>query len=338
MFIPNYENIVKAARNEKSDRIPLYEHIVAVNIMEQILGCKFTDYYKDYCDFHIAMGYDTVPFECGFGGILPGGGALGGHKPGVIKCRKDFDEYPWDTLFDRYIQHYENHYKALAAVLPEGMKAVGGVGNGVFECVQDLTSYETLCYIRGDDEELYADLFSKVGDGLVKVWEYVVENHSDMFCVFRFGDDLGFKSATLIPPDDIREFVIPQYRRITDIVHQTGKPFLLHSCGNLLEVMDDIIDGAKIDAKHSNEDIIAPFSTWLEDYGRIGNFGGLDTDMLCDLSLFEVVPYVTDIYNACVKKGRGVAIGSGNSITPYVSLNRYVEAYTTIRRLRGEDI
>ena len=32
--------------------------------------------------------------------------------------------------------------------MPEGMKAIGGVGYGIFECVQDLVGYEDLCYMR----------------------------------------------------------------------------------------------------------------------------------------------------------------------------------------------
>ena len=35
MFIPDYHNLVKAARNEKCDRIPLYEHIISPGIMER---------------------------------------------------------------------------------------------------------------------------------------------------------------------------------------------------------------------------------------------------------------------------------------------------------------
>lgn len=46
--------------------------------------------------------------------------------------------------------------------------------------------------------------------------------------------------------------------------------------------MDEIIETTGIDAKHSNEDAIAPFSKGVEDYGqRIGNLGGLDMDVIC---------------------------------------------------------
>lgn len=39
------------------------------------------------------------------------------------------------------------------------------------------------------------------------------------------------------------------------------------SC-QLFDVMDDIINIAKIDAKHSNEDQIAPFPVWVEKIWR----------------------------------------------------------------------
>ena len=46
------------------------------------------------------------------------------------------------------------------------------------------------------------------------------------------------------------------------MAHDAGKPFILHSCGNLEAVYPDLIDDVGIDAKHSNEDTIAPFSRW----------------------------------------------------------------------------
>ena len=44
--------------------------------------------------------------------------------------------------------------------------------------------------------------------------------------------------------------------------------------------MNDIIN-LGVDAKHSNEDQIAPFSEWIEKYSeRIGLFGGFDLNLL----------------------------------------------------------
>jgi len=347
MFIPDYNNAVKAAKNENSPRIPLYEHIISPLIMEKIQGKNFADlskggfsekkeFFLHYNQFFPDMGYDTVSWECCVGAVMPGSGSLGGHKEGVIQSRKDFDSYPWNSIPDLYFKRYGDFFRAFGEKLPKGVKGIGGVGNGIFECVQDITGFENLCYIKADDIDLYRHLFQKVGDLLAAIWTRFLREYGDLYCVCRFGDDLGFKSSTLITADDIRELVIPQYRRIISIIHNTGKPFLFHSCGCIFNVMEEII-AAGIDAKHSNEDVISPYSRWINDYGsRIGNFGGLDTDVLCDSSQIDLVSYTTDVYRLCEAKGHGVAIGSGNSIPDYVSVARYCRMLETVRKLRGE--
>jgi len=346
-FVPDYRNIVNAATNKKSDRIPLYEHSISASIMEKITGKKIKDlpggnfsdikeFYRQYNHFFPDMGYDTVSCEFNAGEPMPGSGSLGGHKQGVIQTRKDFEEYPWDSLPDNFFNYHREHIRAFVETLPEGVKGIGGVGYGVFECVQDITGFENLCYIKADDEELYRGLFEKVGSMLAAIWTRLLAEYGDAFCVCRCGDDLGFKSATLLPPEDIRALVIPQYRRIISIIHAAGKPFLLHSCGCIFDVMEDLI-GAGIDAKHSNEDVIAPYSRWINDYGsRIGNFGGIDTDTLSASSHVDLVSYATGIFRLCEAKGRGVAIGSGNSIPDYVSPDRYCQMLDTVRTLRKE--
>ena len=342
--MPNYMNIVNAALNKPTEYMPLYEHSISDIFMEKVTGKTFRhlhhenpiEYHRHYCAFFKDMGYDTVSYECGLGPIMPGSGALGEGKDGVIKTRQDFDAYPWDKLPELYFQRYTAHFDALCETMPQGMKAIGGVGYGVFECVQDVVGFHELCLIRADDEELFADLFKAVGDAMATIWKEVLTRWGDILCVCRFGDDLGFKSATLLPPEDIREHIIPQYKRLISIIHGFDKPFLLHSCGKIDNVMEDII-GAGINAKHSNEDIIAPFSFWIQTYGnRIGNFGGLDTDALCDISPLDIEKYTTDVYKICAAKGHGVAIGSGNSIPEYVCRNRYLKAIEIIRKLRGE--
>ena len=344
---PDYGNIVNAALNKKTNRIPMYEHIISTKIMETIQGKKFgelyagnyadkKEFFRNYCGFFRDCGYDAVSFECCVGYIMPGSGALGNHKEGIIKTRADFDAYPWDKIPEIFFSRHREYYRALAETMPSGMKGIGGVGNGIFECVQDIVGFEQLCYIKSDDENLYAGLFAKVGDTLVKIWKQFLDEFGDLFCVCRMGDDLGYKTNTLLSAQDIRKFIIPQYRRIVDEIHAHGKPFLLHSCGNLFNVMDDIINGAGIDAKHSNEDVISPYSKWINDYGdRIGNFGGLDTDVLCDSSAVDLVSYTTGVYRLCESKGRGAAIGSGNSIPDYTSPGRYSLMMETVRSLRG---
>lgn len=348
MFIPNYKNLENAARNLPSDRIPLYEHNIAPCFMERVTGKQFAhlqdgtpdekrQFFRSYNAFQKDMGYDTITFEGCITEILPGGGALGKHKKGIIQTREDFERYPWDTLCDLYFDAYAQHFAALRDTMPEGMRAIGGVGNGIFECVQDLVGLEDLCYMKIDDEELYQEMFSRIGDLLVEIWQRFLAEFGDVYCVCRFGDDLGFRSSTLLHQEDVKKLIIPQYKRVVEVVHSAGKPFLLHSCGCIFNVMDELINTAKIDAKHSNEDAIAPYKEWIDRYGKqIGNFGGLDTDALCDLNPCDIEGYTAQVFEVCTAKGHGIAIGSGNSIPDYVSVERYLKANRLLRRLRGE--
>jgi uroporphyrinogen decarboxylase len=346
-FVPDYTNVLNAAGNVKPRRMPLYEHIISDRIMEKILGRSFAglqegkevdkrEYFRNYNSFFKKMGYDTVSFERCIGPAMPGSGALGNHKPGVIKNSEDFLKYSWSEVPEIFFEKYALDYKLMGEELPAGMKAVGGPGNGVFECVQDVVGYMDLCYIAVDDPELYAGLFSKVGDMMYEIWRQFMERFGDLYAVLRFGDDLGFKSSTLISADDIRKHIIPQYKRIISLVHSYGKPFLLHSCGNIFDIMGDIIDSAGIDAKHSNEDQIAPFSVWVERYGdRIGNFGGVDTDVLCRRNEQEIKEYVREVIGCSIDK-KGFALGSGNSIPDYVPVEGYLAMVDAAREYRGE--
>ena len=104
----------------------------------------------------------------------------------------------------------------------------------------------------------------------------------------------------------------------------------------IFDVMDDLIDTAKIDAKHSNEDVIAPFDRWVTDYGsRIGNFGGIDTDAVCRLDRAALKEYILEVISKCKGHG-GFAFGSGNSIPTYVPLENYINMLEIVREYRGE--
>lgn len=349
-FTPDYTNIVKAASNQWVDRMPLYEHIIGGRTMQDCIGvnpfdtCFSSDRaesvegFKQLWNFWRTMGYDTASMEFGVCGALINGGALGNHKDGCIKDRADFERYPWHEIKARFFEMNTPFMEDFAATCPAGMKAIGGVANGVFEAVQDLVGYIDLCYIKADDEELYQDIFKKMGELEYEIWDEFMDKYADVFCVMRFGDDLGFKNQTLISAEDIRENIIPVYSKIITKVHSKGKPFLLHSCGCIFDVMEDLIGTAKINAKHSNEDQIGHFSVWVDKYGdRIGNFGGIDTDVLCRYSPSDIREYVLDCLSRVKGKG-GIAFASGNSIPDYVPLEGYMAMVDTVREWRGDKL
>ena len=347
-FQPNYKNMIDVLNNKKPKRLPLYEHIISPKIMEKILNKKFThfekdnsdldQYFKHYCNFFKEMTYDTVSYEIGIVGNYPNSGAIMGGKPGPIQTWENFNKFPWNEISNNFWSKAEKKFDALIKNLPQGMKALGGVGNGVFEISEDLVGFENLCIMMGEEPELFEKLMEKIGDVMVEIWKRFLERYSEYFPICRFGDDLGFQTNTLISPHAIIEHIIPQYERVIKLVHSYDSKFLLHSCGNIFTVMDDLIN-IKINAKHSNEDNIAPYSKWIELYGdRIGLLGGIDVDILTQNTS-------EDIYKIVIEKGKiyrelanGYALGSGNSIPDYVPPENYLAMIEAVKHIRQNEI
>lgn len=346
--MPDHQHFAAVMSNRRPARLPLYEHIVSPGVMERVLESSFAslisgdetdlaEYFTRYCRFFKEMTYDVVSFEVCITEILPDGGALSGGKPGPIQKRSDFESYPWSDLPQLYWELAVPRFDALVRSLPDGMKAVGGIGNGVFEISEDLVGLEYLPFMQVDDPDLYADVYKRIGDLMYTIWAEFLQHYRHAFVACRVGDDLGFKSSLLTNPVTLRQHVFPEYRRVINLIHDAGLPFLLHSCGCIFEVMGDILD-LGIDAKHSNEDGIAPFDRWIEEYGnRIGLLGGFDLDFLCSRT-------PEDIHGAVLERGKrfrasacGYALGSGNSIPDYVPVENYLAMIRAAQDIRQNE-
>jgi hypothetical protein len=346
-FQPDAANLLDVLHNRRPKRLPLYEHAIDAPFVSKALGRSIEAqgssakdlraFYGELVGFWKDMSYDGFAYEAAICDMLPDHGAIKGGKRGPIQTRQDFERYPFDDIPRMYWETYTPHLEAIRTVMPQGMKAYGGCGYGIFETSEDLVGYEYLAVMQYLDADLFTDLYKRIGDLHVTLWGEMIRRYSDIFVFFRMGDDLGYKTSTLLEPDTIRAHIIPQYRRVIDLVHGSGKKFLLHSCGKIFSVMDDLID-AGIDAKHSNEDQIAPFSTWIELYSnRIGLFGGIDMNTLCLLSPDDVSRKVLDDARLFRSTARGWGAGSGNSIAEYVPVDGYRAMIETVNAIRDEE-
>lgn len=346
-FRPDYTNILKVLYNQRPDYLPLYEHHIDTPFIAKVLGrevdatgksgADLEEHYRVVTGFWKEMTYDAFDFEAAICDIFPGHGAIMGGMAGPIQTREDFEKYPWDEIPGIFKRTYTPHLEAIKKVMPQGMKAYGGCGYGIFEASQDLVGYEYLCMLLYDDPELFRDLFTKIGDLFVELWEWLLDNYSDLFVFCRMGDDLGYRTSTMLAPDTIREFILPQHKRVIDIAHGHGKKFLMHCCGNIFSIMDDILANG-IDAKHSNEDQIAPFDEWIEKYNdRIGLFGGFDMNELI-LNPYEVVyEKVLREGTEFRKKTKGYGLGSGNSIPDYMSVDGFMAMVDAVNEIRARE-
>ena len=144
VFEPDFNNMVKAATNHWVDRIPLYEHIIDSKVMQEITGNRPHDLFfskdmsesqegfRQYWDFWGKWVMIQHPWNLVYAELV-GAGALYEHKEGCIKNREDFERYPWDEIAERFFDKYAPYIRNFEKTCPPGMKAVGGVGNGVLK-------------------------------------------------------------------------------------------------------------------------------------------------------------------------------------------------------------
>jgi uroporphyrinogen decarboxylase len=238
-------------------------------------------------------------------------------KACVITSWRDFERYPWPRTQDAdfYLLEYASRN------LPDGM-AIMGLVPGALEPVTWLMGYETLAMSLYDQPDLVEALFEKIAEIYLPVAQAIAQ--IDRVAALWMGDDMGFRTGTLISPQHLRKYVFPYQKRVAAIAHEQGKPFLLHSCGNLQAVMEDLIEDVGIDAKHSFEDVIQPVESFARQYGRrIGVIGGVDVDLLARGSEEQVRARTRQILEACAPGG-GYVLGSGNSIANYIPLRNFL--------------
>jgi uroporphyrinogen decarboxylase len=343
-FEPDYHHLLQVLNNQRPDRLPLYEHHIDDPFISKVLGesvssnglknHELEDYYRKIIGFWKEMTYDAFDFEAAICDILPGHGAIMGGMAGPIQTREDFNGYPWEDVPKIFWETYTPHFEAIRKTLPKGMKAYGGCGYGIFEASQDLVGYEYLCVMQCMDPVLFRDIFRNIGNLWETLWTGVIEKYSDIFVFFRMGDDLGHKTSTMLEPDIIREHIFPQYKKVIDLIHRSGKKFLFHSCGNIFPLMEDIIN-LGIDAKHSNEDQIAPFMEWIEKYSnRIGLFGGFDLNLLVLEKPETVYQTVLELGSRYRRTAKGYGLGSGNSIPVYMPVDGFMAMIEAVKKIR----
>ncbi|MDI6874787.1 uroporphyrinogen decarboxylase family protein [Candidatus Solincola sp.] len=248
---------------------------------------------------------------------------------GLIMSRSDFEAFPWPSPED--ISLVAMDYAA--SKMPEGMKVMA-VYTGIFEDLKRLMGFENMALKSIEEPDLCGDILEK----LTELAEAAVERcaaHPAVGAVF-YAEDMGFNRSLMLSPAWMRQWVIPRLKRIADACHRHDKPFLLHSCGQIDALMEDLIHMVGIDARHSFQDNIEPVEQVYRKYhDRIAILGGLDVDLLARGTPQEVRRRTRQILEVCAPGG-GFCMGSGNSLTNYIKIENYYAMLDETRKWNEE--
>jgi len=350
---PDREGFKRVLLGESSARVPFVELIIDEEILrtvaEDYLGLEWLTLPKGRVDRELLtkrlenviecwyrLGYDyvrltpfadaAIPFPgkrrraADTANLSKGERSWTEEGEGMVSDWEDFENYPWPSTDDLDYWLFERAIE----LLPSGMGLLVCPSSGFFEIpLNSILGYENLARLIYRDPDLVAAIFERVGRTIYEWYQGIVDLDEKLIGFFQ-GDDMGFKQGTLVSPDFLREHVLPWHKKLADLAHENGLAYVLHSCGNIEEIMDDLIDEVGIDAKHSFEDEIISVTEFSEKYaGRVTPLGGIDMDKLTRLEPAELRVYVRKRLEGCLEHG-SYALGSGNSVANYVPVDNYL--------------
>ncbi len=256
---------------------------------------------------------DTAPIK------RNGGRQYRDEHRGPISSWKDLETFRWPDTSKPEATRSLAWYQAN---LPEDMCIVSGNMGHFCEYLCWLMGYESLCYALYDQRDLVEGIAEKLlayhRDAMARYLEF------DRMKIIFASDDMGFKGGLLFAPDDMRELVLEGHRQMAQMAHEAGRLYLLHSCGKLADIMEDLIGKVKIDGKHSFEDTIEDVRAVKGTYGRrTALIGGIDVDFLCRANEDAVRERVRSTLGVC-QPGGGYCLGTGNSVANYIPLSNYL--------------
>lgn len=337
--MPDFQNLLRVLERKKPDKPTLFEFFLNPDLYKELAGldivAKEPDFDCSGCglvkinafknagyDYVQASGCD-MQFVTETPEFKESISLNAGHAIIDYESFKSFDWPNPDSYDYSRLDEVKNN-------LPEGMKVVVSGPCGVLENAIGLVGFERLCMIIVDSPDLAEKIFGEIGQRLARYYEICAKY--DSVGALISNDDWGFKTQTMLSPEYMRKYVIPWHKKIAEICHKANKPVILHSCGKLDSVMDDILYDIGYDAKHSYEDAIEPVESFYDRLGsKIAVVGGIDVDFICTASELQIKERCLKMLARSSKKG-GYALGTGNSVPPYVPKEKYYAMINVVRK------
>jgi uroporphyrinogen decarboxylase len=333
---PDFQRVVTALSRREPDRVPLMEIGIDAPVQSAFLG-RPADNFDAEIDFWYHAGYDYIlqranyeypgcPPNVAVGTPLNRDAQLRGvekeakswdvHGTTCLQTEADFDRYPWpdpDTIDYSNIEYMGRH-------LPPGMGLISGVG-GVFTRSWMLMGMEDFCVSLYDDSSLAMRIMERVGG----IQRRVLERLLDMpeVGMIWYGDDLGYTEGTIVSPAILRSHVLPHIAALAKMTHESGRMFVMHSDGYLLDIIEDLIE-LGVDALHPIEPKAMDINALKRQYGnRLSLIGNIDLAYTLTRGTPEEVEKEVRERIAALAPGGGYAVSSANSVTSYVPLENY---------------
>jgi uroporphyrinogen decarboxylase len=239
-----------------------------------------------------------------------------------VKSRADWDalkgrlapdpsRYDWEALKAEHARLREQGKFVCISVIPG------------YEATWRKTGPEALLIAIADAPEWVMEMYEYDADSIIGGARLFIERGFDFDGAWLW-DDLAYKNGPLFSPKAYRAQLLPYHKRVVDFFHSQGRPVILHSCGNITDLVPALLD-AGFDCLQALEVKAGVDLAFLvREYGGSACFmGGVDvrTFWAEDEAVFE--REVLGKLDIGMSNPGGYVFHSDHSIPPQVSFQRY---------------
>jgi uroporphyrinogen decarboxylase len=204
--------------------------------------------------------------------------------------------------------------------------------------------FHDLCYLFGTEELLTLLLMEPdfARRAIDRICTFYFEANERFYAVagdridaFFFGNDFGTQESLMLSPALFRECFLPWIARFAQQAHAHGYQCVLHSCGSIVNVIDDLID-AGIDCLHPMQTAARDMSaeSLARRFGdRVTFMGGVDTqDLLQNGAPADVDQAVHQLLAAF---GNNIIIGpSHEALLPTVNVENVLQMVRAVKGIQ----
>lgn len=167
-------------------------------------------------------------------------------------------------------------YDAFTAEHPDEFR-IASLGFSLFERAWTLRGMENLMVDMIESPAFVHELLDRITE--YNLEQIVLAVSHDIDCV-RFGDDWGSQAGVMMGPSLWREFIKPRIKRMYDAVHEAGKYVMIHCCGDVKELLPDLVEiGVNIFNPFQPE-VMDVYETKRRYHGQLSFYGGISVQQL----------------------------------------------------------
>jgi len=228
--------------------------------------------------------------------ILGLGNAIGFFDDIGENCFQDVFGVVWDRSVDKDIgivkgcvlaeptlsgyEFPDPHDQRFFEDIPQKIDTLGDrfrvfqIGFSLYERAWTLRGMQNLLMDFLDHPDFMRDLFNAIADYNIQQVSEALKYDID---AIYFGDDWGQQRGLQMGYRLWREFIYPALKRMYGFVRDAGKFVMIHSCGDVDELFDDLI-GIGLNCFNPFQPEVMDVGSLLKQYrGRLAFYGGLST-------------------------------------------------------------